>query len=201
MNQLEFFLREHAGVHLKEAAPADFNIDWLLDGLTEEQLRACPHGLNSIAWLLWHVARVEDACVSLVVGHRPQLLDDAWAVRLGVDERGDGEGMTKAAVAELSVAIDLGAQREYRNAVCRRTRNLATELWPDGWETPLTAEDITYANESRALEADAQTFLVGQPREALLLWWGLHHTHYHLGQASMIRGLVTRGQSPDGPGS
>lgn len=192
MNRLDVFLREHASLHSKDAAAEGFDIDLLFDGLTDEQYRACPHGLNSIAWLLWHIARVEDGLVSLVVGHRPQLFDDAWAARLGVDERGDGEGMTKAAVAELSAAIDLGALRAYRNAVCPRTRELAAELWPDRWETPLTEEDIVYANESRAFEPDAQAFLVGKPRESLLLWWGLHHTHYHLGQAAMIRGVVTR---------
>jgi hypothetical protein len=79
MNPLDVFLREHASVHSKDAAPEGFDIDLLFDGLTDEQYRACPHGLNSIAWLLWHIARVEDGLVSLVVGHRPQLFDDAWA--------------------------------------------------------------------------------------------------------------------------
>src|SRR5262245_18287747 len=29
--------------------------DQLLDGLTDEQVRGRPHGVNSIAWLLWHI--------------------------------------------------------------------------------------------------------------------------------------------------
>jgi DinB superfamily len=34
--------------------------DRLLADLSDAQLRARPHGQNSIVWLLWHVARAED---------------------------------------------------------------------------------------------------------------------------------------------
>ena len=190
MNQLEVFLREHAGVHSKEAVPADFNMDWMLADLSDAQLRARPHGLNSIAWLLWHVARVEDSCVSLVVCGKPQLLDDAWVGRLRGAPRGDGEGMSKDEVAALSAAIDLDALRAYRNEVGRRTRAQVAELWPDRWHVPFTVEDLQLAAERGALSGDEPKWLIGRPREFPLLWWGLHHTHYHLGQAAMLRGIL-----------
>ena len=49
-------------------------MDDLLDALSDEQIRARPHGLNSIAWLLWHGARVEGVAVNRFVADRPQVL-------------------------------------------------------------------------------------------------------------------------------
>ena len=40
--------------------------------------------LNSLVWLLWHMARVEDVVVNLVVADGRQVLDDGWALRLKV---------------------------------------------------------------------------------------------------------------------
>jgi hypothetical protein len=189
MNNLEVFLREHAAVHSRDAVPAPLNMDWVFAGHEPEQLRARPHGLNSIAWLLWHIARTEDCGVSLVITAQPQLLDDAWAQRLNVNERGDGEGMTKAQVEALSQSIDLDVLREYRNAVCVRTRAMVEEMWPERWEAPLTADDLREAAARGALGGKEAPWLVGIPRDALLSWWAVQHSQYHLGQIAMLRSL------------
>jgi hypothetical protein len=63
MDVLDLFLREHSSVHSAAACGADdFNIDWLVADLTDEEWRARPHGLNPLAWTFWHLARVEDGC-------------------------------------------------------------------------------------------------------------------------------------------
>ncbi len=191
MEMIDLFLREHAAAHSKAVAPADFNMDWLVDGLSDDDWRARPHRLNSLAWLFWHIARVEDACVSLVVAGQPQLLDDAWAARLKVDGRGDSGEMSKAEVGDLSAAIDIGELREYRNEVGRRTRVHVGELWPARWEEPLAEDDIRRAAGCGVMSGD-ESDLVGKPREALLFWWGLNHTIYHLGQAAMVRSALKR---------
>ncbi|MCA8959361.1 MAG: DUF664 domain-containing protein [Planctomycetes bacterium] len=74
MNELDLFLREHAAVH-GASGPGDYHVaDWALDGLDDARLRMRPHGLNSIAWLFWHLARVEDSCVATVVFGETQVL-------------------------------------------------------------------------------------------------------------------------------
>ena len=65
-------------------------------------------GMNSLAWLFWHVARVEDGFVSGIVMGRSQLLDEEdWSGRLNVLRRDFGTGMSRRDVAELSDRIDL----------------------------------------------------------------------------------------------
>jgi hypothetical protein len=190
MEIVDLFLREHASVHSQEVVATEFNIEWLVADLTEEQWRARPHGFNSIAWIFWHVARVEDGCVSLMVAGEPQLLDDDRAALLQVDHRGHGEGMSKAEVAELSDAIDVDALQAYRNDVGRRTREHARALWPDRWSEVITEVDVQRAVDAGVASED-YSIVVGKRRDMLLFWWGLHHSIYHIGQAAMIRGDVT----------
>jgi hypothetical protein len=39
----------------------------MLGGLADDDMRRRPEGMNSLAWILWHVARAEDVAVNLVV--------------------------------------------------------------------------------------------------------------------------------------
>jgi hypothetical protein len=196
MTPLESYLRDHAFTHAAAVAPAfPFNVDYLFADLSDRQLRARPHGFNSFAWLIWHLARTEDGCVGVLVLGNPQVLDqDRWFDRLGVESRGLGSGMSKVEVAELSETIRLPDLFEYRNAVGRRTRALVGELWPDRWNTTIDPADIDRAAAasvvSEAAAAAMHQYLPSQTREACLLWWGLHHSLVHLGQLMMLRGVL-----------
>ena len=54
MDGLDFFLLRYEQIHRQ--IPAE-----LLDGLPEGQVRGRAHpGVNTIAWLVWHMARIED---------------------------------------------------------------------------------------------------------------------------------------------
>src|SRR5262249_60875424 len=73
-------------------------------------------GLNSLVWLLWHMARTEDAAVNAVVAGRDQVLDDDWIRRMKVPWRIIGTGMTDDEVGEMTARADVAAARAYRSA-------------------------------------------------------------------------------------
>lgn len=57
-----------------------------LRGLTAEQLVEAPgEGANSIGWLVWHLARGQDAQVAAVAGTAQVYLQGEWAARFGRD--------------------------------------------------------------------------------------------------------------------
>ncbi len=190
MTPIERFLRDHAFVHTEAVARADpFNIDYLLQGMTEAQLRVQPHGMNSFAWLFWHIARVEDGYVSCVVMSRGQLFNEEnWSDRLNVSRR--DVSTSKDEVRNLSEEINLPALWDYRDEVGTRTREMVKDLWPDKWDAGVDVSDVRLAVEAGVCSSDAEQFIPGRSRESALLWWGLNHTLMHLGQAGMLRGVV-----------
>jgi DinB family protein len=122
MDAIDFFLLRYETLHRTL-------LDDLLKGLTEAQVRSRPHaGVNTIAWLIWHAARVEDVGVNRFVVDGTQVLDDGWHARLGVDRRDVGTGMTDAEVDALSARVDLAALRAYWEALTRRTLEVVGTL-------------------------------------------------------------------------
>src|SRR3954462_4732411 len=95
----------------------------LLDDLSEVQIRRppCP-GVNTLVWLVWHIARVEDIGINRFVTDGEQGFDGGgWGTRLGGPRRDLGTGMTPDEVLELSARIDVEALHAYWDAVEART--------------------------------------------------------------------------------
>lgn len=193
MDALGFFLVQHARLHSADVAEAEGGSysDRVLGGLSDDQLRLRPgKGLNSLAWLLWHMARAEDATVNLVIAAEPQVLDEAWDRRLGAGRRDIGTGMTEEEVAELTAGIDLAAARAYRSAVGRRTREVAARLPPARWAEGIGPGDTDRALAQGALIPKAERvakIFQGRTRGGLLGSIAITHTAVHLGEAVCVR--------------
>lgn len=74
----------------------------VVEGLTLDQVleRPAPDA-NPIAWLLWHLARVQDAQIAELAGWDQLWVTDGWAPRFGLDPdpANHGYGHTSAQVA------------------------------------------------------------------------------------------------------
>jgi len=120
------FMQQHAAVHSAKISGSNgwSLADEALAGLTDVQIKTIPRrSANSIAWLLWHAARIEDISITFLVLGRPQVLDQAdWAARLGLPLRDVGAGMTEAEVERFSAQVSVSALKAYRAAVGRSTR-------------------------------------------------------------------------------
>ena len=101
----------------------------VLDGLGPEQLEHRPGGTgNSIAWLVWHLARGQDAQVAHVAGYEQVWTSQGYVERLGLSlaaaDTGFGHGSDQVtAVRGVTAAL----LRAYFDAVGAQTaRFLAT---------------------------------------------------------------------------
>src|SRR5574341_1494708 len=105
---IDLFLRQHAAVHSSQISKSRvWSLpDEVIVGLTDGHLRTCLRpGLNSIAWLLWHAARIEDVTMNLLVLEQPQVLTRTdWAARLNLPLRDVGTGMNDAEVGTFIVS-------------------------------------------------------------------------------------------------
>ncbi|MBI3975096.1 MAG: DinB family protein [Armatimonadetes bacterium] len=205
MEGAEFFLVEHALAHSGQLVGVEeydraFYEDRAVRDLDETQLRMRPNGLNSIVWLLWHIARTEDAAANSVIAKRAQVLEEAgWAARLNVSRRDIGTGMTPAEVAALSDTIDIPSLRAYRLAVGRRTREVVQRLRPEDWQVIVDASAIRGAFAAGVFLPDhtwPYDFWGGKAVARLLAWPCLGHSLMHLGQAMWVRKLVLAQASP-----
>jgi hypothetical protein len=196
MDAVSFFLVQHASLHSAEVAGGRTYADSVFAGLTDSQMRTRPgKRLNSLVWLLWHMARVEDVVVNLVVADGRQVLDDGWAVRLNVPYRHIGTGMTDHQVIELTAGANVAALRAYRDAVGRRTREVVSALPAAAWEEIVGAADTGRAAAAGAFGPNTgwhagvgYTAWQDQSRAARLGGAALRHNAMHMGEAITVRG-------------
>jgi hypothetical protein len=189
MDAKQLFLDQHGAVHSAAVGGNKGSAaERAFAGLSDEQMRVRPReDLNSLAWLMWHIARAEDIFVNPVIAGRPQIFDDGWAGKLGITRRDFGIGMTTAEVTELTRHIDLAALRAYRDAVGLRTREVA-----DGfdWGGTVPAEAMERAAAQGAFGVRTETVVkafTGRPRAMLLSGIALMHPMQHIGEAATVR--------------
>jgi hypothetical protein len=198
MDVVGFFLGLHAAAHAGDVSGAASGSERWLRGLTDDQMRRRPGaGVNSIVWLLWHMARTEDVAVNLVVAARAQVLDDGWARRMNVLRPDMGTGMTADEVAELSERADVAAVRAYRSAVGIRTREVASSLRADAWDESLGLEDTTraalvgaFGPNDEWIEGVGHRPWQGHTRGHQLGQTAIRHNTAHIGEGVTIRGLA-----------
>jgi hypothetical protein len=192
MDTRDLFLEQHAAMHSAAVGGNPMSAaERAFAGLSDEQMRVRPReDLNSLAWLMWHIARAEDIIVGQVVGRGSQVFDDAWMKRLGIARRDFGIGMTGPEVTELTRRIDVGALREYRDAVGRRTREIIAGFRPEDWSGAVQADAVERAAATGAFGARTEALtkgFPGRPRTAVLSGIALFHSAGHMGEAATVR--------------
>jgi DinB superfamily len=192
MDARELFIEQHAAMHSIAVGGNKLSAaERTFGGLTDAQMRVRPReDLNSLAWLMWHIARAEDVLVNAVVGGGAQVFDDGWKKRLGISRPDFGIGMTSPEVTELTQQIDVAALREYRDAVGHRTRELVGRFTSADWAGQVTPEAVQRAAASGAFGARTEALtkaFPGRPRSAMLSTIAIVHSAGHMGEANTVR--------------
>lgn len=188
MDAIDFFLLRYETLHRTL-------LDDLLKGLTEAQVRRRPHsGVNTIAWLIWHAARVEDVGVNRFIVDGAQVLDDGWLARLGIARRDVGTGMTDAEVDALSAGVDLTALRGYWDALTRRTLDVVAKLRGHELDAVVPADRVRRVCADEGAVAPGAEWLTefwanGRTRGWLLAQTPLLHVYGHYFEARVAAGL------------
>ncbi|MEG3630155.1 mycothiol transferase [Streptomyces poriticola] len=119
-----------------------------VEGLGPDELNARPGGdANSVAWLVWHLTRVQDDHIADAFGLDQVWLAGGWGKRfgLGLPRHDTGYGHSSAKVAEVRVdSADL--LTGYYDAVHEQTlgalRSVTAKdlerIVDEGWDPPVT---------------------------------------------------------------
>ncbi len=103
-----------------------------VEDLRPDQLRESPApGANTIGWLVWHLARVQDHHVAEILDVEQVWIDGDWAARFGHEPDPSNIGYGHGHAEMASVRPD-GPQSliDYLAAVEGRTRELIGQLAP-----------------------------------------------------------------------
>lgn len=179
------FLSHHATVHTTKLVPGkhwSFQ-DQVLDGLTAEQMRHIPKGgTHSIVWMIWHITRIEDVTMNLLLADSPQVLERGkWLGKLASPFVDVGNEMSAQEIAQLSQAVNVKALLAYRLAVGKRTRQIARRLNPNElWQPPAPGRVKRIAREGAVRDAAL----------GLLRYWGGHASANLLLMPASRHGLV-----------
>ena len=201
MNIRQLFLERHACVHANTMTDAGTwkEEDTVCSDLTEAELRSLPTDQhNSVAWLLWHMARCEDVAVNTTLRASDEVLDQGqWLPKLGITSRHIGTGATIAEVKTISQKIDLDALRAYRAAVGRETRAWASTVDFDTLDETISAADAkrTAAKGDFGAQGDwVEPYWAnrGWSRGNFLFWLAIEHNWLHYGQIWVTRTLLGR---------
>lgn len=102
---------------------------------------------NTIAWLVWHLARVQDHHVAEILETSQIWAGGDWAARVGLDPDPSNTGYGHTADEVLSVRPESGQVLvDYLDAVAARTHAMLAELVPADldrvvdrrWDPPVT---------------------------------------------------------------
>ena len=148
-----------------------------VDGLNSAELRWQPTlASNSISWIVWHMARVEDRWVNRVLrGDMERWIKDGWHEKFGMSEEAHGYGDTEAEVRAIP-DVEMSDMLTYFDAM--RQSTLAH------------LEQMTSTDMEATYDHPRRTGITGS--------WILGHIlveeSQHLGQVAYIRGMI-RGQN------
>ena len=199
------FLRHHAMLHtaaIRAGEPGEAEQIWsfddeVWDGLTETAARRIPAGAeHSIAWMYWHMTRVEDITMNLLAAGQPQVFQrEPWAERLRVTVCDTGSAQSPAEIDRLSQQIDLPTLRAYRLAVGRQTRANFGQMALNTLTQKVDPARIQRVLEEGAVLESARwltDYWGGRTLAGLLLMPATRHIFVHLNEALRVKSKALR---------
>jgi len=162
MNTVDFISR---GIAFAHRALADAR-----NG-TADQLHFVPeNGSHSIAWCLWHTARIEDLIINSRIRKQAPVWNEAWAERTGLPSEGTGNGLSDEDSQKIRIK-DMAAFAEYQDAVWRTTADYLAQATEADLEVEVPARNGTEtAGEAISLHI-------------------LGHFNGHRGEINLLRGM------------
>lgn len=152
----ELFVSMHYLVHFSDISRLETPtlMDILFDGLQKNEFAIMPTQKDvTIAWSLWHITRIEDLTINILVNESDQILNDKWLTKLKTKVTDTANAMTDDEIMDFSKNIDVDALKDYRNAVGLRSQEVMKNLTYEDMKRKVKKESIKkILNEKGVLE-------------------------------------------------
>jgi hypothetical protein len=197
----QIFLDLHANLHLSPVSSSRPNeVDALFGDLLQDEYRMMPSEKGeTITWIVWHIARIEDLTMGILVNNGDQIFNNYWQEIIHSSITDTGNALTYDEIIQFGIGLDIEAMLAYRNAVGKRTREIVQQLDEEELKRKVTADGL----EKIRLEGG----VTGQENSAWLLdFWGkkdvaglllmppTRHVILHLNECSKYKQHIRNGK-------
>ncbi|WFB56819.1 DinB family protein [Paenibacillus sp. BR1-192] len=194
---VDLFLQQHRLLHSSRMShsPIATLEDELVKNLLEETFRqypvTAPDTKNSIIWHVWHITRIEDMTMNVLVNNDIQVLHAGqWNKKLHIDYVHSGNEMTEAEIADLSSTIDIDSLLAYRMEVGRNTRDVISRLVPGDFKQKVEEGRIHELQVQHAVKKEASWLLEywgNKTIAGLVLMPATRHIFLHLNKSIRLK--------------
>lgn len=196
VNATQLLLSQHALLHSSSISHTvqETMEDYVLRDLSEIMFRQYPVSVpdtnNSIAWHLWHITRIEDMTMNILVTNDQQVLNSSWLKKLKIPYTHSGNDMSKEEMALLSRSIDFETLLAYRQAVGRQSQEIISSLKPGEFNGKVEQNRIKRLFEEDAVMPRSQWLAEYWSKKnvaGLILMPGTRHIFLHLNKCVRIK--------------
>ncbi|WP_378151074.1 DinB family protein [Chungangia koreensis] len=193
----ELFISQHSLLHspsILETYQTTLE-DELLRDLDEKVFRhdptPNPDTNNSIAWHLWHIARIEDMTMNILVATESQVLfEENWLEKMNIDYIHSGNDMSEKDIALMSSRIEMKQLVAYRRAVGKRTQQVVSKLKPGQFKEKVEQERIGQLFKENAVSQNSKWLAEYWSKKTiagLILMPATRHNFLHLNKCIRIK--------------
>ncbi|WP_373076478.1 DinB family protein [Fusobacterium varium] len=138
----DLYLSMHRNLHFSDSDNTLMDQLWKI--LDTKDFSIMPTAKDvTIAWNIWHITRIEDLTVNILVNNSEQIYNKEWQKKMNVSVNDTGNAMTDDEIMDLSKSINIEALKEYRKAVGIQTQSIFSKL---------KFEDMKRKAESKGIE-------------------------------------------------
>ncbi|MCK9169469.1 MAG: DinB family protein [Treponema sp.] len=196
---VRLFLELHASLHLSEVSGTPPNeVNSLFGDLSAEEASAMPEkNGETICWALWHMARIEDLTMNILVAENRQVLTESVRRKISSPITDTGNALTQEEIRTFSTQVCFSALIAYRNDVGQRTREIVSALTSDDMKRPVNKSslDAVLAAGGVTTQPDSVWLLDywgGKDITGLLLMPPTRHLILHLNDCSRWKNMLRK---------
>lgn len=128
---VEMILDLHKDLHVSNVSKLKNKnkIDLLFGDLKRNEYAIMPsYKDETIAWAVWHIARIEDLTMNVLVNNGLQIFDESWKKKINAPVSDTGNAITDDEIMNFSKQIHINELLKYREEAGIKSREIVRRL-------------------------------------------------------------------------
>ncbi len=97
---------------------------------------------ETIAWVVWHIARIEDLTMGILAARGDQLFNEDWCRKINSPIKDTGNALSDEEIMAFSKQVNCQELLDYRSAVGERTREIVSRFTFEDMKREVNQADL-----------------------------------------------------------